>query len=95
MKMKKYLIALAAILVSGILNCRADHITVTLQQAGALEKTVGNDILSTDSLTVRGPVNLADTKFIAKGAKEGKLVYLDMSGAQVENGILPRGLFCM
>ncbi len=65
--------------------------TVTLESAGALSTTVGDDKLKITNLTVSGSINGADIlclremagKDIDGNATEGKLTVLDLSGATI------------
>lgn len=61
--------------------------------AGTLEERLGVDMYKVDSLVVGGQLNAADIATLFNMALNGSLMYLDMSGAAIEGGIIPEKAF--
>lgn len=67
---------------------------VTLQEAGRLADLLGEDLLTVDSLVVKGPINDDDFTAMWKASTSGELEALNLGEATVESGKVPEKAFC-
>ena len=56
---------------------------VRLSLPGTLGDALGNDMLTSDSLIVKGPVNDADFKTMWQASFDGQLCFIDLSEADI------------
>lgn len=78
-----------ALLACATFSAVASHKSVTNTAAGSLAKLIGTEARNVDSLTVAGPMNLADLRVAWDGAANGELKYLNISKAKLPGNKLP------
>ena len=62
-------------------------------KAGNLAGALGDNIYNVDSLVVRGTVNAADIRTLWDASFKGRLSFINLKNAEIENGIVPEDAF--
>ncbi|MDE7125510.1 MAG: leucine-rich repeat domain-containing protein [Muribaculaceae bacterium] len=69
-------------------------VSVTLTKPGTLSTALVGKTADMDALTVIGPVNEEDTKFITDCVMWHYLIMLDLTDAEFKDNTIPEGAFC-
>lgn len=68
-------------------------VEVRLSSAGTIKNAIGQDALEMDALTVSGPLDSSDLRYIKLCVCSGKLRSVDLSGATLKDNTLPEQAF--
>lgn len=91
--MRYLLIHLFALCATLCCSAAGQSVVVETQAGGELAGRLGDDLLTVEELTVRGPVNAADFHTMWQMTSNGSLENLNLSGADVEGKIIPAYAF--
>lgn len=91
--MRYILIHLFALCATLCCSAAGRSVGVETQTAGELAGRLGEELLTVEELTVRGPVNAADFQTMWQMTSNGSLENLNLSGADVEGKIIPAYAF--
>ena len=89
--MKKLIIFIMSIICLSAANGSVRDVRLTLP--GTLGDALGNDMLTSDSLIVEGPVNDADFKTMWQASFDGQLCFIDLSEADIADRKVPDNAF--
>ena len=84
---------IASVAMFPLLSTAAGHRTVNLEAPGTLEETLGDEVLSLDSLTISGPLNDTDFQTMWNGSFNGQLSYINLKEALPEGDAIPEKAF--
>ena len=93
--MKRKLLLLLLVSMTGVsfASETIKYRDIELPEAGGLAEALGADMLSIDSLVLKGKVGVKDFETMWRASYEGRLAVIDMSGADVENLSVPDNAF--
>lgn len=76
-------------------SAKASNLVIETQAGGELAARLGDELLTVEELTVRGPVNAADFQAMKRISISGRLGVLDLSEAMVEGKKIPAYAFAV
>ncbi len=101
--MKKFVYALAVCLAACLPTGCSDNDDpdpvpegekVTLTEAGTLRTVLGDRVLDVEAIDVKGPMAYLDLFTLLYASRDGKLVSIDLSEANIEDNTIPAYTFC-
>ncbi len=101
--MKKFVYALAVCLVACLPTGCSDNDDpdplpegekVTLTEAGTLRTVLGERVLEIEAIDVKGPMDYPDLFTLLYASRDGRLVSIDLSEANLEDNTIPAYTFC-
>lgn len=76
-------------------SAKASNLVIETQAGGELEARLGDELLTVEELTVRGPVNAADFLTMKRISISGRLGTIDLAEAMVEGKKIPAYAFAV
>ena len=76
-------------------SAKASNLEIETQAGGELEARLGDELLTVEELTVRGPVNAADFQTMKRISISGRLNSLNLAEAKVEGKKIPDYAFAV
>lgn len=101
--MKKFVYALAMCLMACLPTGCSDNDDpdpvpegekVTLTEPGALRTVLGERVLEIEAIDVKGPMDYPDLFTLLYASRDGRLVSIDLSEANLEDNAIPAYTFC-
>ena len=101
--MKKFVYALAVCLMACLPTGCSDNDDpdpvpegekVTLTEAGTLRTVLGERVLEIEAIDVKGPMDYPDLFTLLYASRDGRLISIDLSEANLEDNTIPAYTFC-